>query len=135
MLVSVVSQPDVEYRNRRFTITGKKRLGAFLRACRIAHGWTLEQVVERTRLYEAQMHERRGKTTTKPLGVALSNISRYENGNYEKPPSLDHMWILLDVLKPINPETRNLMQLEELLLIGTEELNLNIDIEYEAESN
>ena len=126
MVVSVVSGPGDEYLNRRFTTMGKKQLGIFLRACRLSHGWTLEDLVEKTRSHETEIYRRKGKTSEKPLGVALSNISRYETGNYER-PTLDQLWILLDVLRPINPNTGKLMHLEELLMIGTEESSLNLD--------
>lgn len=127
MLVSVVSQPGGdEYLNRRFTLTGKKRLGTFLRACRLAHDWSVHQLAEETRRYEAEIYRRRGQSPQQPLGVSVSNISRYENGNYEK-ISFDQLWILLDVLKPMNPKAGELMGLEELLMIGTEELNIQIN--------
>lgn len=126
MLVSVESQPKYQYLNRRFTLTGKKRLGAFLRACRLAHDWSVHQLAEETRKYEAEIYRRRGETPEKSLGISVSNISRHENGNYEK-LSFDQLWILLDVLRPINPNTGKLMHLEELLMIGTEESSLNLD--------
>lgn len=126
MLVSVASQPEDKYLNRRFTLTGKKRLGAVLRACRLAHDWSVHQLAEETRRHEAEIYRRRGETPQQPLGVSVSNISRYENGNYEK-LSFDTLWILLDVLKPINPQTGKLMGLEELLMIGTEELNIELN--------
>ncbi len=123
MLVSVVCQSGNEYLNRRFTLTGKKRLGAFLRACRLAHDWSVHQLAEETRRYEAEIYRRRGETSLQSLGVSVSNISRYENGNYEK-ISFDQLWILLDVLKPLNSQAGKLMGLEDLLMIGTEELNI-----------
>lgn len=126
MLVSVVSQSGNEYLNRRFTLTGKKRLGAFLRACRLAHDWSVHQLAEETRCHEAEIYRRRGETSLQSLGVSVSNISRYENGNYEK-ISFDQLWILLDVLKPLNAQTGKLMGLEELLMIGTEELNISLN--------
>lgn len=125
MLVSVVSQPG-EYLNRRFTLTGKKRLGAFLRACRLAHEWSVHQLAEATRRHEVEIYKRRGESPQQSLGVSVSNISRYENGNYEK-ISFDQLWILLDVLKPINPQTGKLMGLEDLLMVGTEELNIQFN--------
>ena len=39
--------------------------------------------------------------------------------------SFDQLWILLDVLKAIHPETGKLMRLEDVLMIGTEKLNIN----------
>ncbi len=126
MLVSVVSQPRDEYLNRRFTLTGKKRLGAFLRACRLAHNWSVHHLAQETRRHETEIYRRRGESPQQPLGVSVSNISRYENGNYEK-ISFDQLWILLDVLKPINPQSGELMGLEELLMIGTEELNIELN--------
>ncbi len=126
MLVSVVSQPGDEYLNRRFTLSGKKRLGAFLRACRLAHNWSVHHLAEETRRHEAEIYRRRGETPQQTLGVSVANISRYENGNYEK-ISFDQLWILLDVLKPINPQTGKLMGLEELLMVGTEELNIHLE--------
>lgn len=126
MLVSVESQPGDEYLNRRFTLTGKKRLGAFLRACRLAHEWSVHQLAEETRCHEAEIYRRRGENPQQSLGVSVSNISRYENGNYEK-ISFDQLWILIDVLKPINPESGRLMRLDELLMIGAEELNIKFN--------
>lgn len=126
MLVSVVSQPGDEYLNRRFTLTGKKRLGAFLRACRLAHDWSVHNLAEETRRHESEIYRRRGEIPQQPLGVSVSNISRYENGNYEK-ISFDQLWILLDVLKPIHPQTEKLMGLEELLFIGTEHINIQFN--------
>jgi transcriptional regulator with XRE-family HTH domain len=83
----------------------------------------VHQLAEETRRYEAEIYRRRGETSLQSLGVSVSNISRYENGNYEK-ISFDQLWILLDVLKPLNSQAGKLMGLEDLLMIGTEELNI-----------
>jgi hypothetical protein len=86
----------------------------------------VHHLAQETRRHETEIYRRRGESPQQPLGVSVSNISRYENGNYEK-ISFDQLWILLDVLKPINPQSGELMGLEELLMIGTEELNIELN--------
>lgn len=123
---------EAQYLNRRFTAIGKKRLGAFLRACRFAHNWSVHQLAAETRCHETLMYQQKGKKIPQSIGVSVSNISRYENGNY-KQISFDQLWILLDVLKPLNLETKELMRLDEVLMIGTEELNIEPDDDLEWE--
>lgn len=50
MLVAVADRAGYNYLNCRFTVKNKKQLGAFLRACRLAHEWTVHQLAEETRL-------------------------------------------------------------------------------------
>jgi transcriptional regulator with XRE-family HTH domain len=63
----------------------------------------------------------------KVLGVSIAGISRIENGYYNK-PAPDLLWLFLDVLEPVHPVEKRLVTLEDLLLIGTEFWNPNVEV-------
>lgn len=101
-------------------------MGSFLRACREAKGWSVHKLSEQTKQYEAQSYKELGEPLPKILGVSIAAISRIENGNLNK-PAPDILWLLLDVLQPDHPTENRTVSLEDLLLIGIEAWNPNIE--------
>ncbi|MEG4272501.1 MULTISPECIES: helix-turn-helix transcriptional regulator [unclassified Microcoleus] len=84
-MVVAEAKPEKEYLRRRFTDTGLRRLGKFLRSWREARGWSVHELSEKTKQHEAQFYNLGGEPLPKVLGVSIAGISRIENGYYNKP--------------------------------------------------
>lgn len=125
-MAAAIDKQQKKYYRRRFTEIGLRRLGSFLRSWRERRAWSVQELSEQTKRCEAQFFRENEETPRKVMGVSIAGISRIENGYFTK-PAPDILWLLLDVLEPVHPTEGHLLSLEELLLIGTEYWNPEVE--------